>query len=121
MAGSAPAHRSTDASGVVLRGDPGRCESPAHIGMGGSGPALRGDGGETLTHSGIDWFNDSGTSIIVFWLNYSGHRVFYETLSDREGFVHHTWLTHPWILVDSAGRRRGFTISDRVKKSYTIR
>jgi WD40 repeat protein len=46
--------------------------------------------------------NASGSTRNVYWLNYSGVRQLYNTLSPGQSFVQQTFLTHPWVTTDAS-------------------
>jgi hypothetical protein len=39
----------------------------------------------------------------LFWLDYDGARVFYQTIRPSSTQPQPTWVTHPWILADEDG------------------
>jgi uncharacterized protein YjbI with pentapeptide repeats len=39
-------------------------------------------------------------SVTVYWINYAGQRVFYNTLGPGQSYVQGTFLTHPWVVTD---------------------
>jgi CSLREA domain-containing protein len=73
------------------------------------------------TPSSITFDNQSGVTVGIYWLDYSGNRVPYFTLPSGENYDQPTWLTHPWVAVDDAGNCLGYTISDQLDKTYVIR
>jgi PEP-CTERM motif-containing protein/von Hippel-Lindau disease tumor suppressor protein len=40
-------------------------------------------------------------AVDVYWINYSGDRVFYQTLAADSSYVQDTFLTHPWLIVEA--------------------
>lgn len=75
---------------------------------------------ESVTRSEITFANRSEVTIDVYWLNYSGGRVFYYTLASGQSYLQRTWLTHPWVAVDRSGTCHGYTLSDTLSKTYVI-
>ncbi|MBA3330324.1 MAG: hypothetical protein H0T39_05530 [Actinobacteria bacterium] len=71
--------------------------------------------------STIEFVNDSGTTVRVLWLNFSGNRQLYRTLAPGERYVQQTFITHPWVVLDSAGNCLGYVLSDQPSKTYVIR
>jgi WD40 repeat protein len=53
------------------------------------------------TTAAIQFLNSSSVTQNVYWLNYSGTRVLYSTLSPGQSFLQPTFLTHPWVVTDS--------------------
>lgn len=41
--------------------------------------------------------------LYVYWLDYSGHRVLYNTLQPGQSYVQGTYVTHPWVLTRRSG------------------
>ena len=65
------------------------------------------------TPSTIEFSNASGATVDIYWLDYVGQRVFYNTLADGQGYQQETWLTHPWVAIDQEnGACLGYTLSD---------
>jgi von Hippel-Lindau disease tumor supressor len=48
--------------------------------------------------------NRSKTTIVLYWLNYEGKRVQYETVEPGMQVKQPTFLTHPWVVTDTKGR-----------------
>jgi hypothetical protein len=48
----------------------------------------------------IKFVNKSKQTIKVYWLDYDGDRVFYNTLEDGESYEQQTYVTHPWLITD---------------------
>lgn len=76
---------------------------------------------ESTTTSSITFDNQSGTTVRIFWLDFGGNRVLYNTLAAGQSYVQPTWLTHPWVAVDDSDQCLGYTISDQLDKTYVIR
>lgn len=55
--------------------------------------------------------NYTSYSFRLHWLNYSGDRVFYETVQAGETLRRQTYLTHPWVLADEGSDRCRLLIS----------
>ncbi|MBA3554920.1 MAG: hypothetical protein H0W29_09220 [Gemmatimonadales bacterium] len=51
----------------------------------------------TVTFS--NGFSTGGPSITTFWLDYSGQRVFYNSLNPGQSYEQGTFVTHPWIVI----------------------
>ena len=50
------------------------------------------------TPAAIDFVNHETYAVDVYWINYSGDRVFYNTLGAMSSYVQGTYITHPWII-----------------------
>ncbi len=73
------------------------------------------------TTSEIMFVNHTSRIVDIFWLDFSGERVYYNTLEQNGSYTQSTWLTHPWVAVDRiTGRCYGYTISDQASKTYEI-
>ncbi|KAK7868785.1 hypothetical protein R5R35_003630 [Gryllus longicercus] len=58
------------------------------------------------TRSFLRFFNNTERKVDVIWLNYEGQNVKFKTLSPG-GFVDvNTYVTHPWIFIDSETKDR---------------
>jgi hypothetical protein len=55
----------------------------------------------------IDFRNESAGRIRIYWLDFSGRRVFYAVLGPGQGYRQQTYLTHPWVAVGATGACRG--------------
>jgi len=73
------------------------------------------------TESKITFVNESGRTVDLFWLDYEGDRVFYQTIPAGETREQLTWLTHPWVMIDAAGDCIGYTVSSELEQTYVIR
>lgn len=51
----------------------------------------------------IRFANGTGRTLEIFWLDFQGQRKFYRQLKTGQDYRQPTYLTHPWIAVDSAG------------------
>lgn len=56
-----------------------------------------------LTPSRIQFSNETHSTRRVYWLDYSGKRIFYQTMPPGTSYTQDTYLTHPWLVTDSAG------------------
>lgn len=55
----------------------------------------------------LEFVNDRPELLFLYWLNYKGRRVQYDDLEPGERVVMSTYLTHPWVVCDSADRQLG--------------
>jgi len=67
--------------------------------------SLSGSDGPTppSTATSINFVNNSGQPRKIIWLDYSGNRVLYNTLSGGTSYVQGTYLTHPWVIAVDNG------------------
>ncbi|MEP6743710.1 MAG: CHAP domain-containing protein, partial [bacterium] len=66
---------------------------------------------ESSTLSSIQFINNTAGLIRIYWLNYSGQRVLYSTLSQGQSYVQGTYLTMPWVVTDSIGTCLGIYLT----------
>lgn len=69
----------------------------------------------------ITWVNKTSKTIKVYWINYDGKRVYYESIAQGETFLQRTWESHPWIVLDSTGACRGFAVAGPNESTYEVR
>ena len=48
--------------------------------------------------------NHTHGSVSIYWLDFNGDRVWYNTLAPGESYSQQTFVTHPWVIVDADGR-----------------
>lgn len=51
----------------------------------------------------ITFVNGSAQAIRIYWIDYNGNRVLYQTLSPGEEYGLNTFLHHPWVITDEDG------------------
>ncbi len=74
------------------------------------------------TPSSITFDNESGVTVAIYWLDYGGSRVLYNSgLVSGTSYAQPTWITHPWVAVDDSNTCLGYTISDQADKTYVIK
>lgn len=56
-----------------------------------------------MTLTSIQFINDTTSTVKVFWLDYGGQRVLYATLAAGQSYIQGSYLTHPWVITNSAG------------------
>ena len=54
----------------------------------------------------ISFTNDGGEPVRLYWLDYNGDRVPYETLAPGATVQRQTYVTHPWIVADTSDKCR---------------
>ena len=48
--------------------------------------------------------NRTRGSVSIYWLDFKGERVWYNTLAPGESYSQQTFVTHPWVILDTDGR-----------------
>lgn len=48
--------------------------------------------------------NHARGSVSIYWLDFKGERVLYNTLAPGESYSQQTFVTHPWVILDADGR-----------------
>jgi hypothetical protein len=63
--------------------------------------SLEGTASSVNSNSPVDvtFVNGTGQIVTVYWLDYSGQRVLYNTVAPGGSYVQPTFVTHPWILI----------------------
>ena len=56
-----------------------------------------------LVSTSIQFVNQTTGPVTVYWLDYQGQRVFYNTLAAGQSYDQQTFLTHPWVVTDASG------------------
>ena len=51
----------------------------------------------------VKFVNDTAAAVKVYWIDYSGNLVLYQTLPSGFEYVQQTYVTHPWVVQSSAG------------------
>jgi hypothetical protein len=64
--------------------------------------------------------NNNTHAVRIWWLNYTGKRVWYQTLAPGESYTQSTYLTHPWIATDKQGRCVGLYYPDAKPRTIDI-
>jgi hypothetical protein len=74
----------------------------------------------STTTSEITFVNESGQVVDIYWINFNGDFVLYNTLQPGGSYVQRTFLNHAWVVRTKAGQCIGYTISDAPSKTYVI-
>ncbi|MFC4148888.1 hypothetical protein ACFO0M_21755 [Micromonospora mangrovi] len=64
-------------------------------------PYLRSAGGGPETF--IDFANARAEAVIVYWLDYDGHRQQYAVLQPGQSYRQQTYVGHPWVVTNGQG------------------
>jgi len=49
----------------------------------------------------ITFNNQLNVPVDVYWISYSGERVFYQRLRAGASYIQPTFMTHPWLIVQA--------------------
>jgi hypothetical protein len=52
----------------------------------------------------LTFINDTTVRVSVYWIDFSGARVFYNSLEPGASYTQSTFVTHPWVAVDPGGK-----------------
>jgi hypothetical protein len=48
--------------------------------------------------------NRTAGTVAIYWLDFRGERVWYNTLAPGESYTQQTYVTHPWVIVNADGK-----------------
>ena len=66
----------------------------------------------------ILFVNKTAGTVKVYWLDYTGKRVYYWTLTPGKSYTQRTFDTNPWVVLTSSGACIGYVIAP--KSQYVI-
>jgi von Hippel-Lindau disease tumor suppressor protein len=66
----------------------------------------------------IEFVNKTAGTVKVYWLDYTGKRVYYWTLAPGASYAQATFDTNPWVVLTSSGGCIGYVIAP--KSQYVI-
>lgn len=69
----------------------------------------------------LNVINDTSTTFQLFWRDYDGQRVAYGPVAPNTTTQQNTYLTHPWVIADSAGTCYRFLVMTSLEQSVTIK
>jgi hypothetical protein len=78
--------------------------------------SLTGDDSVTVTFQNL-----SNEAISIYWLDYTGNRVFYRRINGGGSYTQQTYISHPWMLVDANGQCRKIILPGTSQTVITIR
>jgi hypothetical protein len=70
----------------------------------------------TLTFS-----NQTGDEISLFWLDYNGHRKFYDKVENGRAKGRPTYITHPWVITNAKGECIEIVLPGRATQTVVVR
>ena len=56
----------------------------------------------------VRWVNDAPTTVGVYWLNYTGFLVYYESIAPHASFSQTTFRSQAWVMLNGAFNCVGF-------------
>lgn len=59
------------------------------------------------TPTQVEFINNSPEAVRIYWINYNGVRVLYNSLQPGQSYVQLTFVTHPWVVTDTNDSCRG--------------
>jgi hypothetical protein len=68
----------------------------------------------------ITFINDTGGTVRLYWINPEGERQLYAQLPTGQRVRQLTFVTHPWVVVDSEGRCLGVYRAARAPRTVQI-
>jgi hypothetical protein len=69
----------------------------------------------------INFANDTAAVRQIFWINYSGQRVPYQTLQPGQQYTQPTYITHPWVITDADGICKAAIVAQQASADFQIR
>ena len=84
-------------------------------------PTTRGKSKVGTVHAQVNFVNQTGKTVSVYWLNYSGKRVFYKKLLPGKRYSQPTYLTHPWLVLDPSGKCVAYLVTNSQLQTLVIR
>jgi VHL beta domain len=84
----------------------------------GSERQLRSIVGDTPTH--VKFTNRSKSTRLIYWIDYDGSRVFYNTLKPNQTYTQQTYVTHPWVTTTRSGNCTGIHFPKRYTTHFSI-
>jgi hypothetical protein len=71
--------------------------------------------------TGITFLNQGGHDVRAYWIDYKGARVFYSQLSPGQSYSLNTFLSHPWVITDTADNCIGVYMPSPDPKTVAVR
>lgn len=68
----------------------------------------------------IKFVNVSEKIVRIYWINYSGKRVFYKQIPSDSVYKQLTYITHPWVVTDVNDNCIGVYYPDRQLRVINI-
>ena len=84
-------------------------------------PTTKGKSKVGTVHAQVNFVNQTGKTVSVYWLNYSGKRVFYKKLLAGKRYSQPTYLTHPWLVLDPSGKCVAYLVTNSQLQTLVIR
>jgi len=75
----------------------------------------------STTPAAIEFVNQTGGSVNVYWLSFDGSRQFWFSLAAGRSQNQGTYIGHAWLVTDAAGVCVGFVVANQAQARYVIR
>ena len=69
----------------------------------------------------VTFVNRRSTPVHLYWINYSGRRVFYALIPPDQTHEQQTYVTHPWLITNEGGDPLAAFMPERSKGLALIR
>jgi hypothetical protein len=76
---------------------------------------------ESVTASSIEFLNSRSAAVKIYWLDFQGQRQLYATVLSGQTHKQGTFLTHPWVVTDTADVCLMISRPVQVSERVTIR
>ena len=64
--------------------------------------------------------NNTNGQVQVIWIGYDGTEHLYKTLTPQQGYIQHTYPSHPWVMRNSKGECLGVYYPDGQERSLNL-
>jgi hypothetical protein len=68
----------------------------------------------------VVFVNKRAQTITIWWLDYKGKRVQYNTLASGDHYTQQTYVTHPWVVTDTQGQCLGLFFPDAQRRTIDV-
>lgn len=68
----------------------------------------------------IRFLNITGFPVKLYWIDFDGERELIASVKDGQGVVFNTFITHPWVVEDSAGICQGVFFPEQQPRTITV-
>jgi von Hippel-Lindau disease tumor supressor len=76
---------------------------------------------EGSTSTKITFANRGKSTKLIYWINYEGKRVLYNTLRPKQTYTQQTFVTHPWVATTRKGTCAGVFLPARNAVTFTLK
>ena len=64
-------------------------------------------------HTTIKFLNNRKQEVRIYWLDYTGRRVYYKTIPPHDQYTQPTFQTHPWVVADQRDNCTNIFVSNK--------